>query len=294
MDKFSKFINEKFIYLTLLPVLIILFMVTALPIISTLFLSFNKVRGFGQSIFIGFENYISLAHDRDFWNGLRLSIEYTFLAVGIEFILGFIIALLLNQKIRSIKLFRLLLILPMVITPIVSGLIWRILYNPTFGLINYILSLLGISPKAWLTTPSTALYATVFTDVWQWTPFMFLMIYAGLQALPNEPYEAALVDGASLIQILRYVTIPLLKNIIVLAIIFRSIDAFFTFDAIFALTKGGPGTTTTTLNIYSFYTGFNWLKLGYTAAIAVIMLVVIACIIYLFSLITRTSLKEVV
>lgn len=294
MNKFDKLIEKNFNYLTVLPVVIILFTLTLFPIISSLFLSFNKVSEISQITFIGFKNYIDmLTDDKDFWNGLRLSITYTFLAVGIEFMLGFIMALLLNQEIRFIKVLRFFLILPMVITPIVTGLVWHILYSPSFGLINYILSLLGIGPKAWLTQTQTAMYAVVFTDIWQWTPFMFLMLYAGLQSLPNEPYEAALIDGASSIQMLRYITLPLLKNIIVLAIIFRSIDAFFSFDVIFALTKGGPGTATTTLNIYSFYTGFNWFKLGYTAAIATTMLVIIVCIVYLFTLITRTSLKEI-
>jgi len=294
LNKFDKLIEKNFNYLTVLPVVIILFTLTLFPIISSLFLSFNKVSEISHLTFIGFKNYIDmLTDDKDFWNGLRLSITYTFLAVGIEFMLGFIMASLLNQEIRFIKVLRFFLILPMVITPIVTGLVWHILYSPSFGFINYILSLLGIGPKAWLTQTQTAMYAVVFTDIWQWTPFMFLMLYAGLQSLPSEPYEAALVDGASSIQTLRYITLPLLKNIIVLAIIFRSIDAFFSFDVIFALTKGGPGTATTTLNIYSFYTGFNWFKLGYTAAIATTMLVIILCIVYLFTLITRTSLKEI-
>ena len=122
---------------------------------------------------------------------------------------------------------------------------------------------------------------------------MFSMIYAGLQSLPNEPFDAALVDGASPFQVLRHITFPLLKNIIVLAIIFRAIDAFFSFDIIFMLTKGGPGTATQTLNIYTFYTGFNWLNLGYAAAIATIMLVIIVSFVLLLTRITRTSLMEV-
>ena len=295
MNRFSKFIQKNFPYLTLSPAIIILLMLTLFPVIYSVVLSFNELSiEVSQPTFIGFRNYIQmLTDDKDFWNGLRLTITYTFLAVSIEFILGFIIASLLNQKIRFIKVFRLFLILPLVITPVVAGLTWRILYSPSFGLINYFLSLLNIGPKSWLSQPQTALFAVVFVDVWQWTPFMFLMLYAGLQSLPNEPYEAAFVDGASSIQILRHITLPLLKNIIVLAMIFRTIDAFLSFDIIFILTKGGPGTATQTLNMYSFYTGFNWFNLGYTAAISTIMLVILVFIVWLITRIARTSLVGV-
>lgn len=294
MGKFSKFSTRNFHYFSLLPVVITLIFLTLFPIIFTLFLSFHEWSvETGRPIFNGLANYINMIKDNNFWNGLRCTFTYTFLAVGFEFILGFVIALLLNQKIKFIGVFRFFLILPMVITPVVIGLTWRIMYSPSFGLINYFLSLLGIAPKAFLSQPQTAMYSLIFTDIWQWTPFMFLMIYAGLQVLPNEPYEAAIVDGASSFQVLRYITIPLLKNIIVLAIIFRTIDAFFSFDIIFILTKGGPGTATQTLNIYTFYTGFNWLNLGYAAAIATIMLVIIVSIVFLLTRIAGISLMEV-
>ncbi len=294
MNRFSKFSSRNFHYLSLLPVIIALITLTLFPIIYTLFLSFNEwSMDTGQPTFNSLTNYFNLIRDNNFWNGLRLTFTYTFLAVSIELILGFIIASLLNQKIRFIGLFRFFLILPMVVTPVVVGLTWRILYSPSFGLINYFLSLLSIGPIAFLSQPQTAMYAVVFTDIWQWTPFMFLMSYAGLQALPNEPYDAAIVDGASTFQVLTHITLPLIKNVIVLAVIFRAIDAFFSFDIIFMLTKGGPGTATQTLNIYNFYTGFNWLNLGYASAIATIMLVVIICFVLLITIITRTSLMEV-
>ena len=248
----------------------------------------------GTPTFIGFKNYVQMVtEDKNFWHGLKLTLTYTVVAVSIEFIIGFIIASLLNQKLKLVGLFRILLILPMVITPVVIGLTWRILYSPTFGLINYFLSLFGIQGKAWVADAQTALWAVIFVDVWQWTPFMFLMIYAGLQSLPTEPFDAALVDGASTIQTLRYITLPLLKNIIVLAVIFRSIDAFFAFDIIFMLTKGGPGTATQTLNIYSFYTGFNWLHLGYVAAIATSMFVMIFVFVLMLVKLSRTTLAGI-
>jgi len=289
--KFEKFINRNFAYLALITPIVILLSLTLFPIIYSFFLGFSNTEiGTGKQIFVGFNNFINLGTDKDFWNGLRLTITYTFLAVSIEFVLGFIIAFLLNQKIRFIKVLRVFLILPLVVTPVVAALTWRIMYSPTFGLINYFTSLLGFEPIPWLSQTSTALIAVVLTDVWQWTPFMFLMLYAGLQALPNEPFDAAFVDGASQIQILKYITFPLLKNIIIISIIFRTIDAFLSFDIIYILTRGGPGNATQTLNIYSFYTGFNWLNFGYTAAMAIVMLILIISIVWLITRLGRTPL----
>ena len=170
---------------------------------------------------------------------------------------------------------RSLMILPMVVTPVVTGLTWRIMYNPTFGLINYFLGMFGFEPRAWVDKASTALPALIIADVWQWTPFMFLMIYAGMQSLPDEPFEAARVDGATGWQSFRFLTLPMLSQVILVAILLRTIESIKTFDIIFALTRGGPGTATQTLNIYTFALAFEWLKPGYAAAIAVIILVLV-------------------
>lgn len=295
MPKIRTLSKKRFHLVSLLPAFIALFILTLFPILYTLYFGLNEWSvETGTPTFVGFKNYVKMVtEDKNFWHGLRLTLTYTVVAVSIELIIGFIIASLLNQKLKLVGLFRILLILPMVLTPVVIGLTWRILYSPTFGLINYLLSLFGIQGRAWVADAKTALWAIIFVDIWQWTPFMFLMIYAGLQSLPTEPFDAALVDGASPIQMLRKITLPLLKNIIVLAIIFRSIDAFFAFDIIFMLTKGGPGTATQTLNIYSFYTGFNWLHLGYVAAIATTMFVIIFVFVLMLVKLSRTPLAEI-
>ena len=206
-------------------------------------------------------------------------------SVSSQLILGFAMALLINRPhIKGIGVVRTLIILPMSITPIVVGLMWRILYNPSFGLINAFLGLLGIVGPEWLGSKDTALLSVILVDIWQWTPFMFLMMTAGLQSLPAEPFEAALVDGASGFQILRLITLPLMKPIILVAVLFRIIDGFkvSTFDSIFIMTKGGPGSITQTLNIYAFLTGFEWFNLGYASAMVVFTLVLLTIIGRLF------------
>lgn len=295
MKNIEKFNKKNFPYILITPILVILVGLTLFPIAYSLILSFYKWdMETNIPIFIGFKNYIEIfTKDKFFWNGLKLTLIYTISSVSLELIIGFIIAFLINQKIKFVKIFRTFLILPMVITPVVVGLTWRIMYSPSFGLFNFFLSLFGIKGQAWIAQPKTAMLAVILTDVWQWTPFMFLMIYAGLQALPIEPYDAAMVDGASSLQVLRYITIPLLRNIIILALIFRSTEAFLTFDIIFMLTKGGPGISTQTLNIYSFYTGFNWFNLSYTAAISIIMLIVLLILIITILKTTKTSIMEV-
>lgn len=170
--------KKKFPYLIMIPVLIILLGLTLFPIIYSFYLSFcNWDSGSTIPKFIGFRNYIEMfTNDIYFWNGLKLTLIYAVSAVTIELVLGFIIALLLNQRVKFIKIFRTFLILPMVITPVVVGLTWRIMYSPTFGLLNYFLGFFGIHEQAWLSQSKTALLSVVLTDVWQWTPFMFLMI----------------------------------------------------------------------------------------------------------------------
>lgn len=150
------------------------------------------------------------------------------------------------------------------------------MYNPSFGLINYFLGLIGVGSRAWVAEATTALPALIVADVWQWTPFMFLLIYAGLQSLPEEPFEAARVDGASTWQTLQYLTIPMLRPVLLVAILLRIIESVKTFDIIFALTRGGPGTSTQTLNLYTFSQAFEWIKPGYAAALAIIILILVS------------------
>ncbi|MGQ9585954.1 MAG: carbohydrate ABC transporter permease [Anaerolineae bacterium] len=262
---------------TLTPTLLVLIALTAFPTVSLFYFSLNK---WSLTNYVpqwnGLGNYRQLLFgDPLFWHTFKITVLFILGAVSLEYLLGLAIALLFNGPVRLLGLLRSLFILPMVMTPVVVGLTWRILYNPTFGLINYFTGLLGFEPRAWVDRASTALPALIVADVWQWTPFMFLMITAGLQSLPAEPFEAAKVDGANSWQLFRYLTFPMLRQVMLVAILLRTIESVKTFDIIYMLTRGGPGTATQTMNIYTFYLAFEWLKPGYASAMAVAMLALV-------------------
>ena len=244
---------------------------TLFPIGYLFWVSLQSVNG-TRMRFIGLDNYNLIAGDPTFWDAVRVTLLYVVATTGLELVLGFGLALVLARKLRGLGLVRTLLIIPMAMTPVVVGLTWRLLYTPPFGLVNYGASVVGIDLPPLLTDPVLALVAVVVVDVWQWTPFMMLLVLAGLQSLPNEPFEAASVDGASRLQLLRYLTIPMLRGIVLVALIFRGIDAFDTFDTIYVLTRGGPGTATQTLTMFDFFQAFRWFHFGYAAAVAVVML----------------------
>jgi len=244
---------------------------TLFPIVYLFWVSLHSVNG-QQMRFIGLDNYGLVATDPTFWDAARVTVFYVVATTGTQLVLGFALALVLSRKLRGLGVVRTLLIIPMAMTPVVVGLTWRLLYTPPFGLVNYSASLVGIGLPPMLTDPVLAFVAVVLVDVWQWTPFMMLLVLAGLQSLPNEPFEAAAVDGASRLQALRYLTIPMLRGIVLVALIFRGIDAFDTFDTIYVLTRGGPGTATQTLTMFDFFQAFRWFHFGYAAAVAMVML----------------------
>jgi multiple sugar transport system permease protein len=178
---------------------------------------------------------------------------------------------------------RTLMLVPMMVTPVVAGLSWRIIYDPDAGILNYFLNLLGIhSNKAWLANAKTALYAVSAVDIWQWTPFIILITLAGLESLPVDIYEAAEVDGATWTQAFRYITIPLLSTTIFLALLIRTIDVLKFFDLILIMTNGGPGTVTETLNMYAYKTGFVYFRFGYASTIAFIYTLVVSLVLPFF------------
>jgi len=256
------------------PTAIILGLFTLFPVFYLIWVSLQA--GQGQKLhFVGVENYTLAATDPTLWDAVRVSLVYVVATTGTELVLGFALALVLSRRMRGLGIVRTLLIIPMAMTPVVVGLTWRLLYTPPFGLVNWSASLVGIDLPPMLTDPVLAFVAVVVVDVWQWTPFMMLLMLAGLQSLPSEPFEAAAVDGASRFQALRYLTIPMLRGIVLVALIFRGVDAFDTFDTIYVLTRGGPGTATQTLTMFDFFQAFRWFHYGYAAAVAFIMLLML-------------------
>ena len=225
---------------------------------------------------IGFGNYRELFTSSDFWHTVEHTAVFTFGGVAIQVVLGTALALFFNQQLRGASIVRVILILPMLLTPIVVGLMWRMLLNTEWGMLNWLVGRVGFHDVGWLSDPSTALRTLILVDCWQWTPFVFIIVYARLQALPQDVFEAAAVDGASWFERTRFVTLPLLMPAIVFAAVFRAIDAFRTFDLVYGLTNGGPVQATSTLSFEAFQNGFEFFRYGYASAIAYVMVIVAA------------------
>ena len=283
MNHFKKERN-KFIILMLMPATILLVGLTLFPFIVCCILSFTDYSLLrpGQSKFIFLDNYIELMKTDEFWIALRVTVVFTVLAVFIQVVLGVVIATLLHNENTNISFLRTMYLLPLAITPIAATFTFRLMFNPSLGVLNYFMKLLGFEPQAWLASPSTALFSLILVDTWQWTPFILLICLGGLASLPNEPFEAAKVDGASSWQIFIKITVPMLYPFIGLALLFRSIDAFKTFDIIYVLTSGGPGILTRTLNLYAFKHGIEFLSMGYAGSIAIVMLIITIVVAQIF------------
>jgi len=247
------------------------------PLGYSLWLSFHRwtLRTFKQGIpFIGLENYRQLFSNPEFWSSLRITFTFVLLAITLEFVLGMALALLLNHDLKAKGLIRSFILLPMMCTNVVIGLTWRLLFNYEFGIINYYLTQLGFGPVEWLSSPKIALWSVILVDVWNTTSFVALMLLAGLQSLPEEPFEAARIDGANSLQTFLYLTLPLLRQTILVALLWRLIDTFRIFDVVYLLTAGGPARATETVSIYIYRYGFQAFNLGFASAASYIMIVI--------------------
>jgi len=247
------------------------------PLITSLVRSFEDYNTRTDTWrWVGVDNYSQLIHSPDFWTVVENTVLLTVVGVTIQVVLGTSLALFFNQQLRGSAIVRGILILPMLLTPIVVGLMWRALLNPEWGLANWLAVKVGIGQVGWLSDPNVALWTLVLVDSWQWTPFVFVIVYARLQALPQEVFEAGSVDGASWFQRTLYLTLPLLGPAIVFAAVFRAIDAFRTFDLVYGLTNGGPVEATTTLSFQAFQNGFEFQHYGYASAISYVMVIAAA------------------
>jgi multiple sugar transport system permease protein len=266
-------------YKFIAPSLAWLCIVAIYPIIYVFYLSLNrKLLIFDISRFIGLENYLFLLKDDRFWNAFKNTVYFTAASVSLELLFGFSIALLLSRTFKLRGIIRAIVLIPWVIPTVVSAKMWEWIYNTDFGILNYLIG----SKINWLGTPFIAMNAAVLMDVWKTTPFVVIILMAGLQVIPKELYQAAKVDGAGNWTIFRRVTLPLLKPLILVALIFRTLDAFRVFDAVYVLTGGGPANTTETLSIYSYKVLFQTLQFGYGSALSVIVFLCIGSISILY------------
>lgn len=267
-------------YLFLMPTVITLVLITIYPLLFSLWMSLNNyelgVPG-GLVSFAGLQNFADALRSSLFYEAFMYTIIFTFGAVGIEFVLGIGIALLLTRKFKGLGFVRTIITLPMMVTPVAAGLIWKLIFV-SFGLVNYFLRVLGLPTKIWLQDPVWSLPVCIVVDVWQWTPFMVLVFLAGLLILPSEPFEAAIIDGASRLQMFRHLTLPMLRHLILTVVLIRMMDALKAFDMIYVLTGGGPGNKTEVLSLHIYLTGLKWGHLGYAAAMSFIILIVIIVI----------------
>ena len=261
----------------LLPGLIFLFAIDLIPLIYSAWISlYNWWLIRPRDIrFVGLSNYLRLAADPEFTRALVVTTLFTTGAVVVEFLAGLGLALLFAQPFRFLRRLRVLILLPLFVVPVVGATMWRVIFHPEVGVLNYYLAALGLGRPPWLSDPTLALVSITLVDAWRTIPFMFLVIYAGLEVLPGELFEAAAVDGASGWQSFRFITVPLLTYIMLLAVLIRAMDAFREFDIIFVLTGGGPGTATQTIQILN-YRAFGLGHMGEANAIGLVTLALVA------------------
>lgn len=258
--------------LFLIPAIAFLVLTSLYPLVYALILTFFHwdLKISPVKKFIGFGNYVHAFKDNQFHNSLQVTLTFVLVTVFVEAVLGMAIALLVTRESRGGRIVRSLILIPMVMTPVVVGVLWRMLFNPDFGLINYLLSLFGADPKKllWLGDPNLALWTVMITDIWEWTPFVVLCFVAGLTSLPVDTIKAARVDGASSWQIFWHISLPLMKPVILVTVLLRFLDAFKVVDTVYVMTYGGPGNSTKLLSFFIYETGLKYFNIGYASTIS--------------------------
>jgi multiple sugar transport system permease protein len=286
-------------YLLASPAFVLVGLVAVAPIAAALWLSLHRrLPVFGVDEFVGVWNYLQLWSDERFWAACRTTLYFTVLSVATELLVGFGLAFLLdgltNGTGGSSRWAQVMIVVPWAIPTVVSAQIWAWLYQPDYGLLNYLLHQLGLitQPINWLADPDWAIHAAVVMDVWKTAPFAALLLLAGLKTIPRNLYAAARVDGAGAWQQFRHITLPLLMPVVVIVLVFRTMDAVRVFDAVYVLTGGGPGNSTETLSIYAYKTLFQTLQFGYGSALATAMFLIVAALSSLYLLLLRRHLQE--
>lgn len=280
LDAASLWVNRHRKWIFSGPAFAFIVLLLALPIGYTTYLSFTDAESslradFG---FAGINNYIEVLTDTDrFWPAVLRTLVFTAGAVSVEMVLGMGIALLLRREFRGQSIIRVIILMPLVATPVAVAMLWRLIFEPTIGFANTALAFLGLPPGGWLSDPNTALATLMFIDVWQWTPMVVLILLAGLTSLPEEPDEAALVDGANAFQRFWFVTLPLLRGTLLAALLLRSIEAFKTFDILYATKGSGGGSLheAETINIYAYGTNFTDNRYGLASAVLIVFFVMV-------------------
>jgi len=258
-----------------IPALVVVLAIIVFPWLFTIWMSFNEWKVGSPTTFVGLANYVRLPNDPRFVEAVGHTVVYTALSVLLPVILGTFAAVVFHARFPFRGMLRAIFIMPMMATPVAIALVWTMMFHPQLGVLNYLLSLVGIGPQLWVFHPATVIPSLVLVETWQWTPLVMLIVLGGIAALPTEPYESAQIDGAGIWQMFRYITLPLILPFIFIAAMIRTIDAVKSFDIIFAITQGGPGSASETINVYLYSVAFVYYDLGYGSAIAVIFFVLI-------------------
>ena len=277
--------NRAIARIFLLPAIVILFVTTIFPMLYAFWLSFRNydlAKPFIPRIFVGLSNYAEVLSSSAFLHALITTFKLMAMTLSVQLVLGVGIAILVTQKLPAMGIVRTLLLIPMMISPVIVGLVWLFLYFPELGYLNYFTGLLGISPIGWITTTKWALTAIAIADIWQWTPFFMMGTAAALQSLPTEPYEAARIDGNSRWDVFCFVTLPQLRPVLASLLFLRAIDAFKIYDIIYVLTKGGPADATEVVSLYIYRQSFTFWRMGVGAAASFVSLVIISLLITYF------------
>ena len=276
------------------PALVVVLAIIVFPWVFTIWMSLNEWKVGSPTTFVGLANYIRLPNDPRFVEAVGHTIVYTALSVALPLVFGTLAAVVFHQKFPGRGFLRGVFILPMMATPVAIALVWTMMFHPQLGVLNYLLSLVGIPPQLWVFHPGTVIPSLVLVETWQWTPLVMLIVLGGLAAIPLEPYESAQIDGANFWQMFRYITLPLITPFLFIAGMIRMIDAVKSFDIIFAITQGGPGSASETINLYLYSVAFIYYDLGYGSAIAVIFfLLIVAMAALMLHLRQRTMWTEI-
>ena len=269
--------DQRFGFLLTLPGLATLFIIIIFPLVFTIITSFYDytLLNPNHDDFVGLENYQEVLEEEYIGHSVIITIQFVLATVFIEFIIGFALALALDKVQRFKSVYYLILLAPLMINPVVVGLVWRMILHTELGIMNYLLKLMSINRVNWLGDSDIAFWTIVFVDIWHQVSFMTILLLAGLAALPREPYEAARMDGASALRCLIYITLPLMRPVIIVALLLRLIFAVKTFDIIYIMTKGGPGIATDLVSYFIYRSAFFSLDIGRASALSVGLLVIV-------------------